>query len=272
MKFLHTPFPRPKSNWKNISWLLLISLSSSLFILFFKPFDIQNETGDWFVYLILFSLGVVFFLAAAFMEFVVPALLPKLFARWNFGKAILWYTFVLLFVGGIIFLYKTYLGGYRDFTYIEYVMVLGRVLGIGITVSFFTLGIYTNLNRKRFSSLSTQEKYLITAPNAKTLALNVDEVLYIVSDDNYVDIHLRKDGVRKKLIFRSSLKNIEAQIVTPISPIYRCHRRYLINITQFEIRQITSRSSAIGLLNGEDEIPVSKQYVDTIAALLQVHP
>jgi len=269
---LYTPFPRPKSSRKNILWLLLIGLSASIFILIFKPFDIENQTGEWYIDLIIFSLGIVFFLSVISMEFLIPKMLPKLFLKWNLGKAILWYTWVILFTGAIIFTYKSFLDGFRDFTWNEYFNVLGRILGIGITVSFFSLGFISYLNRKRLSLISSTENYIINAPHSKPLRLNLNSVMYIISDDNYVDIHMELNGKRRKLVFRSSLKNIESQIVNPLSPIYRCHRRHLINIEYFKINNNTSRKTSIQLINYDDEIPVSKQYADIIVRLLQIRP
>ncbi len=271
-KLLFTPFPRPRFSRRNIIWLLIIGLSSSTFILIFKPFDIENQTGEWFIDLIIFSLGIVFFFSVFIMEFVIPKLLPKLFENWNLGKAILWYSWVILFVGGTIFLYKSYLDGFRDFTWTEYFFVLGRILGIGITVSFFTLGIISYVNTKRLSLISSAENYVIKAANSESFRLNLNHIMYIASDDNYVDIHLLENGNRKKMIIRSSLKNIESQIVNPISPIHRCHRRHLINIKFFQIKKNTSRHTTIQLNGYDDEIPVSKQYADDIIDLLQIRP
>ena len=269
---LFTPFPRPKNSRKNILWLFAIALSTSLFILIFKPFDIENRTGVWYFNLIIFGLGMIFFLSIYIMEFVVPRLLPKLFLKWSLGKAIVWYAWLILFVGAIMFLSKSYLAGFRDFTWTEYLFVLGRISGIAITVSFFVIGIFNYFNRKNFSMMTSNEDYLITAPNTKPLSLNLNDLMYIVSDDNYVDIHMEVDGVRKKLILRSSLKNIEEQIVNPISPIFRCHRRHLINFEYFKVKNKTSRNMIIQLKKYEDEIPVSRQYVDSLVKLLQTHP
>lgn len=267
---LYTPFPRPNFSRKNVLWLLAIGVSSSIFILVFKPFGIENQTGDWFVDIIIFSLGIVFFLSILLMEFLIPKFIPMLFKKWNLGKAIVWYAWVILFVGAIMFTYKSYLGGFRDFTWTEYFFVLGRILVIGITVSFFVLGILSYLNRNRLSLISSTENYRIEVPNAKPIQLNLNQVMYIVSDDNYVDVHMVANGKRKKLVIRSSLKNIESQIVNPLSPIYRCHRKYLINIAYFKVKKNTSRNTSLQLINYAENIPVSKQYADAIVKLLQI--
>ncbi|MEO0573515.1 MAG: LytTR family transcriptional regulator DNA-binding domain-containing protein, partial [Bacteroidota bacterium] len=72
----------------------------------------------------------------------------------------------------------------------------------------------------------------------------------------------------RKEILRSSLKNVEDQLVYAISPIYRCHRKYLINFKYFKVVESSSRSMTIRLKGGETTIPVSKQYVAQISELL----
>lgn len=267
-KLIHAPFPRPEFSRRYVLWLLSVGLSGSIFILLFKPFDIENEAGLWYIDLIILSLGIIFFLSVLIIEFLIPKLVPRFFEKWNLGKAVIWYALVILFVGAIMFTYKSYLSGFRDFTWTEYFFILGRILGIGITVSFFVIGIMSYLNKKQLSLISSTENYSINGPNATTLRLNLNHVMYIVSDDNYVDIHMEANGKRKKLVFRSSLKNIESQIVNPLSPICRCHRRYLINIKYFKIKTNTSRNTTIQLINYGDEVSVSKQYVRSIIDML----
>ncbi|MEM7104927.1 MAG: LytTR family DNA-binding domain-containing protein [Bacteroidota bacterium] len=268
--FLYTPFPRPGKSRKYLLWVILVGLSASCFILLYKPFGIRNNTGEWYVDLIIFSLGLLFIVSVLFMEWLVPALAPKLFKNWTLGKALIWYSLVILFIGTVNFLYKSYWGGFREFTWLEFLMVLARTLGIGITVSFFVLGIWHYINRKNFSLISLNENYLINTQNGKSISLNLKDILYISSDDNYVDLHLETEGIRKKIVLRSSLKNIENQIVNPLSPIARCHRKYLINAKYFSIQKLTSRNMVVTLDKYEDEIPVSQKYAESIKQLLQI--
>lgn len=269
LKYLSTPFPRPEKNRKNLLWIILVGLGSSFFILVYEPFGIENTTGEWFVDIIIFSLGIVFIISVLFMEWLIPKLFPQLFKKWTLGKAIAWYTMVFLFVGVVMFLYKSYLAGFRDFTFQEFLLVLARICGIGITVSFFVLGIWNYINRKKISLITSGENYTITASNGKSIQLNLKDIVFIASDDNYIDIHFLSQGQRKKEVLRSSLKNVEAQIANPLSPIYRCHRRYLINTEYFKILKMNSRTMTIGLDNHPDQIPVSKQYAEEIAHHLQ---
>lgn len=271
-KLFRTPFPRPKMTTRNIVWVFLIGFLASVFVILFKPFNIINQNGIWYYNLIAISMGVVFSSAIFFIEFLIPRIFNNFFKKWNIAKALLWYSLVILFVGGVMFLYKSFLGGFRDFTFTEYFLVIGRLLGIGIIVSFFVVGIFSYFNRQSIASISSKETYRITSSNGKQLDLSLNEILYIRSDDNYVDIHKIEDGLRKKVVFRSSLKNIEDQIVNPISPVYRCHRRYLVNINCFSIKNDKRRNTIIKLLDYEDEIPVSEKYYEDILNLLRINP
>jgi hypothetical protein len=271
IKYLYTPFPRPKKTKGNLLKVFLFGLLASLFIIVFEPYNIVNN-DVWLYNIITIGLGVLFSSSIYFMEFILPALSIKLFKKWYLGKAILWYAWVIIFVSGIMFLAKSFLAGFNDFTFLEFINVIGRISVISLTVSFLSLGIISFLNRQRIALISSGETYKITAPNAKPIQLNLQELLYIASDDNYVDIHLHSNGKRDKIVFRSSLKNIEDQIVNPLSPMYRCHRRYLVNINYFKIKSSKVRNTSISLLNYEDEIPVSNKYTSDILRLLQTRP
>ncbi len=268
IQYFETPFPRPKNNKTNVFWVFMIGVLCSFFILIFKPFNIENNTGRLYEYLVLFSLGILFSLSIYVWEFLIPGLFPKSFKKWTLGRAILWYSLMLLFVGALMFLYKSYLGGFRDFTFKEYLLVCGRVFLIGITVSFFVLGLINYVQKSKISSIASNESCFVKASNNKVIQLYFNEILYIESDDNYVDVHLLKNGERKKEVIRSSLKNIEDQLVYAISPIYRCHRKYLINFKYFEVVDSSSRSMTIQLKDSETTLPVSKQYVTQISELL----
>jgi len=258
---------------KKLLWIVGLGLGGSLFILLYNPFEIANQAGESVLNVVLlFSLGIIFSLAIIFMEWVIPSFLPKMFQKWNFGKAIAWYTLVILFTGAVIFFYKSYLGGFRDFTVVEFFLVLLRILVISITVAFFIVGAFQILNRRKLSLISSGESFQITSSDGKTIKIDLSDILFVSSDDNYVDIHYLEGSAREKLILRSSLKNIEEQVVNPLSPIIRCHRQFLINVNRFEIKKANSRSMTLSAKNQSDEIPVSSRFVESVKKRLPIRP
>ncbi|OJJ19425.1 hypothetical protein BKI52_21690 [marine bacterium AO1-C] len=271
-QFLSTPFPRPQRTRKNLLYIVLVGIGSSFFILLYKPFGIQNQTGEWLVDAVIFSLGIVFIFSVLLMEWGLPVVFPRLFKQWTLGKAVLWYAWVILFVGFVMFVYKNLWAGFQEFTFQEFVLVLGRVFIIGFTVSFVVLGIWQYISQRRVALISSQETYTITAQNGKSVQFVLKDILYIQSDDNYVDIHYLAQGIRQKEVLRSSLKNIESQIVNPLSPIIRCHRQYLINLECFKIAKMTTRAMTLTLQGHDDQIPVSKKYIPNLKQQLSTHP
>ena len=108
------------------------------------------------------------------------------------------------------------------------------------------------------------ETITITTNDRKNIKFNLSHLLFLSSDDNYVEIHFLDKDVRKKLIVRSSLKHLKEQLINPISPIQQCHRQYLINIKMFSIVYSSSRSLKLQLKKFDDIIPVSAPYVKSI--------
>jgi len=272
LQLLRTPFPRPAYSRENIRWIVMMGLAASTFILWYEPFGIENPTGDWMVRLVIFSLGMVFIVSVWLIEFAIPGWFPRPFQRWTVGKAILWYTIVLLFVGGCQFVYKSWWAGWSDFTWSEFAGVVIRVTGISFSVGFILLGVWQYLRPKTFTRLLTGETFQVRTSDGKPLSLNLGEVLFLASDDNYVDIHLLRNGQRETVVVRSSLKHLEAQLVHPLSPIQRCHRRYLIHTDCFEIMDQSSRKMTIGLKRYPDQLPVSKKYIPRLRPLLPIRP
>ncbi|GAB5518566.1 MAG: hypothetical protein RhofKO_08170 [Rhodothermales bacterium] len=271
-RFLNTPFPRPQPNRSTVLRGLLPGLGGSLFIILFEPFGIRNAQELWYFELLILSMGGVFMLAYLLMEWGIPSVLPSLFQRWTLGRAGLWYTLVLMVIGGAMFIYKSYLGGYRDFTLQEYLFVTARTGFIAMMASFAVLGIY-QYGRRRWKALAQDiGRRVLTASGGRTLHIDPHDVLYISSNDNYVDVHYLVEGKRKKVLFRSSLKNVEAQLVGRTSPIQRCHRQHLINTERFKVRRATSRMMRIVLDDHGDELPVSKSYADAIRQQVSVRP
>jgi len=100
------------------------------------------------------------------------------------------------------------------------------------------------------------------------LQINLDEIIYIKSDDNYVDIvSSDKDGMSKTLVLRTTLNSIEDQLKTQ-SQFARIHRSYIVNlrfVSNFEKKE----SIKIHNEQGEIEIPISRKYLKNFQKLVK---
>ena len=98
------------------------------------------------------------------------------------------------------------------------------------------------------------------------LSLRIMDILYAVSEDNYVKIFYEQDGVVRNSMIRTTAKNIEDDLEGLIT---RCHRSYLINIAKVRFFN-NDRDNLYVILDQEgiNPIPVSRSYRDIIASLL----
>jgi DNA-binding LytR/AlgR family response regulator len=100
----------------------------------------------------------------------------------------------------------------------------------------------------------------ISENNAENLSLLIEEVVFIKSANNYVEIlYLEGDQYKKKII-RNTLKDIELQI-KQYTNFIRCHRICIVN-THYIEKLVSSYNNYAGVIRGYDEqIPVSLQLM-----------
>jgi hypothetical protein len=101
------------------------------------------------------------------------------------------------------------------------------------------------------------------------ITLKCIDVLYLESNDNYLNIHYLDNQKRKIFMIRNSLKNIEKQLKG--YPLYRTHRKFTVNIKN--VKQMKkSRKGYELVLNIEKEelLPVSQSYEKKIMELMNL--
>jgi DNA-binding LytR/AlgR family response regulator len=93
-----------------------------------------------------------------------------------------------------------------------------------------------------------KEENLVVRDSGSTLFIPVNEIIYIESNGNYIDIHTKK----QKIISRQSLEWAEEQL--PEHLFLRVHRSFIINVSA------VSKSNSKTVYIGEIEIAVSRTY------------
>ena len=104
-----------------------------------------------------------------------------------------------------------------------------------------------------------QKLRLIIAPEA---------IIFIRSEDNYVQIHYLDQNRPRKFILRSSMKALEDTLSR--HGLIRCHRSYFINPSFIKIVHRDSSGLIVAELKqeGYESIPISRKYQDMISRLL----
>ena len=92
-------------------------------------------------------------------------------------------------------------------------------------------------------------------------------VLYIESKENYIIIHYLENGIEKRFQIRNSMKSIEP--LCEKAGFARAHRCYIINPAHVKmIRKGANGFNFADLGTGDEGIPISKKYYDSIASIL----
>ncbi len=99
--------------------------------------------------------------------------------------------------------------------------------------------------------------------NELRLSVSKDNLLYIESADNYVNIWYLNREKPTKFMLRNSMKNIEESMVN--TSVLRCHRSYIVNFEQVKVirRQKDGIYAEFGIKDVPD-IPISKTYSEKI--------
>ena len=100
------------------------------------------------------------------------------------------------------------------------------------------------------------------------LVIAHEAVMFIKSEDNYVQIHYLDKNKTQKFILRSSMRALEEDLSK--KGLVRCHRSYFINPAYIKIVHRDASGLIVAELNqdGFDSIPISRKYQDAITKLL----
>ena len=95
-----------------------------------------------------------------------------------------------------------------------------------------------------------------------------EAVIFIKSEDNYVQIHYTDRNRIKKFILRSSMKALEEDLSK--HGLVRCHRSYFINPIFIKIVHRDDSGLIVAELkqDGFESIPISRKYQEAISRLL----
>lgn len=102
------------------------------------------------------------------------------------------------------------------------------------------------------------------------LSIQMQDLLYIESDNNYVEIHYTSNGKNKTYLLRNSLKNMETMLSD--TSVGRCHRSYLVNFGRVKVMRREKDGLYLELdAQGVMDIPVSKTFQEKVGEKFVTH-
>ena len=111
--------------------------------------------------------------------------------------------------------------------------------------------------------ISCPQSIMLTGTTSESVALDVSDLLYVEAVGNYVKVHYLRDGQVMADMLRATSHQIEEEL-HPYPMIVRCHRAFLVNLSQ--VRQVVCKSGKMQLVieHSQDLIPVSRSNITHI--------
>jgi hypothetical protein len=262
--------------------LFFICIGVFLFILFFQPFPLDMlDYNDRLLFVTGF--GAITFLFGVIIFILIPFLIPQWFkiSEWESDPPYILSALLLILTATAFAFYIRYVGKVPISLYIMFKVVLVCLIPIFILVILYknnslelTIDLLKEQNKNFLLKIREDEKNkedekieIFSDNKSGKLTLNYKNIVSIKSADNYIEIfYMENDSLEKKLI-RSTLKNIESQLVHRRSFI-RCHRTRIINCIHI-VKLARNYSGYCLKMNFlEEEIPVSRQYITQVKEVI----
>lgn len=277
------PAPVNEKPWLSV----LLCVAIVIFILaIFEPFNFRlNSLGQVWV-LVGFALLTMLVTSIAFVLF------PKIFKRfynpdkWTTGKSLLNNVFFLIIMGiGVVcYDYFIVMKQLPEYFPMGFLVDLFAALTIGIVpLSIITIitqnnALKRNLNSskeinqmlsERINISPKQEDLIILNKSTKeSISIRPEDILYMESEGNYVNVHYRQDEKVTSKQIRSTIKQMEESLQN--HPMFiRCHRAFIVNINYISNAEGNAQGYQLTLSNVPLEIPVSRTYLKNIKDALQ---
>jgi hypothetical protein len=253
-----------------VAHILIVPLFSFVFTILYRPFGIAEALDiggvDYtfnitILYCILLgSVAITRTLLYLLRHKMAPSRLG--YAVWCLGEVVVASLFGAL--------YATLMDA-GDATYFEYVGgVCSRLFGIAIypyALLYLCLELHTaSLGNEEVDS-SALVKFHDEYQKLK-FVIDSSAIIFLRSEENYVNIHYADGERTKKFVLRSSMRALEEQMVR--HGLVRCHRSYFLNPSHVKMIRKEPTGMVVAELNetGLEPIPISRKYQDEVTKLL----
>lgn len=273
---LSRPYPFEISAKKRWGEAVVFSAFVFLFLYVFQPFQIGNLKEHTLT--VSLGYGLVCLIIMILLNIVIPKLNPAFFdeSRWTTGQQILW-TFVNVFLIGMgNFFYSAILNivsfSFQSVIIFQFFTVAVGAFPIVFSILFNQSRLQVKYDKKsarinaslskqnadKITTVTTQEE-IVTIPSQyaqEDLIIQLEQLLFIRSADNYVEVfHLRNNQIQKTFL-RNSLKAIED--LAQHKHLFRCHKSYIVNLQNVNHVSGNAQGYKLHLKNCEETVPVSR--------------
>ncbi|MGH1365376.1 MAG: LytR/AlgR family response regulator transcription factor [Calditrichia bacterium] len=279
---LRQPFPLSIQFSRSFPTILGFGTYVVLFLFLFTPFGIE-ENATLQIQLIMFGYGIVVMLVMGLNFYCLPVFFPSIFSeeQWSLGRELSWLAWntITCCVGVGIYGVASAIPECET-TFLER---FGEgLLLTSLPLSIYLLWSYNGMIGKKLATMRMQNPQTVTLQEepiasksislsseseSEHLSLPLNALRFVESRDNYCLIVWWDGKKLRKQLLRSSLKRLVDQIKHP--EVRRCHRSYLVNLSQVEDIRGNSRGYRLYLHNCSEEVPVSRENGRAIKEVLK---
>lgn len=280
---MENQFPIREDNIYQLKLVSLISLGMFLFLLFFHPFDYSVEEFNDQLVLVL-GVAVITFLILVLFRILLPYSFTKRIrvGSLKISNEVGLILLIWLFISVANIFYLRYVGkveitisaGFRISLYSVFPSIVLKLADVNSSLRE-QLKHHVERNIKLGHDLSlaehevqSPETFYSESQNDK-LDLLPEYLILVKSADNYVEIIYKEEDVIKKKLMRNTLKNFQQQL-RKYPEFVRCHRTCIVNSTYILNLTNSYKGHHLKVLNYEEEIPVSRQYLLNVKDILDV--
>jgi len=270
LKYFKRPYPFNDDLTQNTKLIFLISLVLLLLVFLFQPFDLSAlDRGD--KYLLIGGIIFVNFVGLSINLLLIPAFLSKknIFKNWTVLKEIWWNIWILFTLVSGYFIYFRISGSFSFSFYVMLKILIISAIPISILIPYNR----NRLLKKYLQSALELNTYLEEKANPTPkivhlksdyekddLSVDVNDLLYIKSANNYIEVFWKKKDKILSQLIRCTLKYAEdAFIDYPF--IFKCHRAFIVNINY--VKKVEGKSQGYTIYIGGDKhsVTVSRNFI-----------
>ena len=278
------PFPGCNSKLRSLRSASIAGLIVFFIIYSLRPFGFDRVPQK---HLLIHSVfyGLITLLLSAVNLIALPKILPKWFreSQWTVGKELLMMMWQILSISAANAVLTNKLYGW-PLSIKNLFLFLGYTSAVGIfPVVILVLLKYITL-LKRHQKAATLIEAELPAPQTsehgtifvkllgdyhEVLEVPANNILYISTADNYIQVFYLKDNSVASSFLRSTMKKAELSL-SNFQQFFRCHRTYMVNLQNVQHISGNAQGLKIHLRGASEVIPVSRSLNNELKLQLKL--
>lgn len=274
LSYLNQPYPfnsNPKSYLKIV---FTFTFFIAFFLIMFKPFGLNLMPGNKAIWTALGFAGVTFFSMLGFLSLTL--MFPNYFHddNWTLGRDFSFSLLNFVVIGHANYFYINS-PIFGDEPMMDYSAMIIGTFAVGFFPYTFLL-LTKHIRKLRVNTQSAnqlnegihheKELHPTVKPTSvefsgenegDKLVLTLEKVLYVQSSGNYIEVVYNEGQHVNKSILRNSISSIE-ELLASYDNVYRCHRKYLVNLDRIEEVLGNSQGYRLVLDKDVEDIPVAR--------------